>query len=378
MRILHIMPSLARSFGGPTQSLVGYVLAASSIRHQVEVAAPGVAADDFAWLQRELPDTACHFFNSIGRGSAVIAPGLFNWLRNSGSRYDAVHVHGLFNPVSSVALRMCVHRRWPVVIRPFGTLSRYTLVHRRSKFKKIYMRFWEKQNLERVNGLHFTSRHEEDEAMFHGIEFEDRSFVIPPPLRQKMAGSRQLVQNDHVLLLSRLHPVKNIEMLLYAWSGVMRAKPQAHLTIAGTGESRYEKHLKKTAEDLGISGSITFAGHVTGEAKQKCLFDASIFVLPSNHENFGVAVLEAMAAGLPVVISKEVQLAPFVKSNKLGLITERDPADIARAIIYALNDHALQQRCQHEAPELVADRFSIQRVGKQLTAMYETVVEGKR
>ena len=116
------------------------------------------------------------------------------------------------------------------------------------------------------------------------------------------------------------------------WPGVLAAIPDATLDIAGDGPASYRDTLIARARSLGAaSRSIRFLGFITGAEKARALATAGVFVLPSHHENFGVAVAEAVSVGLPVVISREVQIAHLVEQNAVGIVigTEIEPTKAA-------------------------------------------------
>ncbi len=374
LSVLHVMPSLSRAFGGPTQSWVGYARAAQTCGVAVSVAAPSVSSADKAWLEAQASRASYTFFPSAGKGAMVFSPALHRWLGRNGERYDAIHVHGLFNPISSLALRLCVKRRWPVVLRPFGTLSRYTFTHRRAWMKQQYFRRLDGPSLQEAPAIHFTTHAECDEAARHGIDFSGRSHIVPPPLAEFPASTTQVARAEKptVLFLSRIHPKKNIECLIDAWPHVLAGMPEAELIIAGSGEEAYVEALKTRARTLGV-GQIQFPGFVKGEKKAALLAKASLFVLPSFQENFGVAVMEAIAAGLPVVISKEVQLANFVTQNDLGHVISPTPDTLAFSMLEILRSQAFQDHCRQYGPVAIRQDFSLQQVGKQLVSMYQSL-----
>jgi glycosyltransferase involved in cell wall biosynthesis len=134
----------------------------------------------------------------------------------------------------------------------------------------------------------------------------------------------------------------------------------------------YARQLRERARVL--EPSVTFAGHVEGAAKTELLSAAAVFALPSFHENFGIAVLEALAAGLPAVITPEVQLSEFVSEHSLGVVSEPSAPAFANAIVRSLTDHALRERCGAEGPQLVARYFSPGAVGDALLQMYRFAV----
>jgi glycosyltransferase involved in cell wall biosynthesis len=370
VKVLHVTPSIARAYGGPTYSLAGFARSAIEEGAEVAVAAPAPTAGD-KWLSGMIPEAPVYTFRTYGRGAFLASSDLQGWLRRNGGRFDVVHIHGLLNPVSSLAARTCVRNGWPVVIRPFGTLSRYTYAHRRGTLKQLYRWLLDRPNLERVSAVHFTTTVERTESAWQNIEWGTRACVIPPAwLESASNGGERPAATDTqtVLFLSRLHPVKRVEQLLDAWPAVRQRHPDARLVIAGDGDPAYAAKLRARTESL--DGSVTFAGYVEGDAKRALLQGARIFVLPSLHENFGIAVLEAIAGGLPVVVSPEVQLSSFVNEHSLGVVTEASPTALANAIGSALEDRVMRERCRKQGPALVSRYFSPHAIGTQLLDMY--------
>ncbi|HET9003129.1 MAG TPA: glycosyltransferase family 4 protein, partial [Gemmatimonadaceae bacterium] len=147
--------------------------------------------------------------------------------------------------------------------------------------------------------------------------------------------------------------------------------PRARLILAGSGEPDYTRELEARVVQKGVGQSVQFTGFVTGADKAHWLAEADVFVLPSYHENFGVAALEAIASGIPAVVSPDVQLGPVVRDYGLGAVAPRDPAALASGILAVLGDVALRQRCATEGPAVVNSLFSPEVIGPQLRAMYE-------
>jgi glycosyltransferase involved in cell wall biosynthesis len=373
VRVLHVTPSIARTYGGPTQSLSGYVRAAAETGAEVTVAAPASSAADAELFTKEAGRAQLLMFRSRGSAAYVSSPDMWRWLARNARRFDCVHVHGLLNPISSLATRLTAVRGVPCIVRPFGTLSRYTFSHRRRELKWLYFRCLDGPNLRRVAGVHFTTSSEQAEAAWHGVQLCAKSFVIPPPWGGIAPATGERAPWPVAAFVSRLHPVKDVEGLLLAWRHVLRSVPDARLVIAGSGEPAYVAGLRSFAEGLGLAGSVEFAGFVSGEAKRRLLEQAWLFVLPSHHENFGVAVLDAMAMGLAVVVTPQVQLAPFVAEQGLGRVVERSPDRLARAIIETIGDGPMRDRCAALGPAVVARSFSASDIGSRLLEMYRAV-----
>jgi glycosyltransferase involved in cell wall biosynthesis len=379
MKILHVAPSIERAYGGPTQSLAGYISASRSTNAVIDVAAPVAAIEEVAELERAGARNV-ETFPGYGSGSTAASPALIRWLKSKARSYDVVHVHGFFNFISTFSARAAIAVGAPVVIRPFGTLSRYTFEHRRGALKKVWFQRLERPNILRAAGIHFTTDTERDEAAWHGIPLGDRAHVVPPPFEVRSIDRADLPARvpNSVLFLGRLHPVKNLEALIDAWPIVMQRFPEAKLVIAGPGTAGYGEKLAARAGRLAVGDSIDFTGFLSGSAKAAAFASASVFVLPSLHENFGMVVIEAIAAGLPVVVSEHVQLRDFVAKHDIGIVASDSAESIAAAIIAALGDNALQERVATRGEALVKNTYSPEIVGERLSAMYFAAVESHR
>lgn len=371
MKVLHVAPSLAQSYGGPTLSLMGYAAAAAKCGMAVTVAAPDPGEAERETLETKLGGRPL-LFSSFGSGAFATSPALVEWVHDNASRYDVVHTHGLFNPISSLSTRAAIRRGAAVIIRPFGTLSRYTFEHRRRALKRAWLAALERSNLRNAAGLHFTTETERNEAAWHGIDFSGRAHVVPPPLDVESSVTQRRPDADPlVFYLGRLNPVKNIEALILAWPEVRGSEPRAQLVVAGDGDGAYRKRLESRATG---DSSIRFSGFVSGSEKTDLLSRAAVCVLPSLHENFGMAVVEAIAAGVPVVISPHVQLASVIEEENLGIVVETTPELLAQAIVKTIRDESLRGRVERDGPDTVRRRFSSALTGERLEKMYDAAV----
>lgn len=377
MRVLHVAPSIERSYGGPTRSLAGYVASAKVTGIDVSVAAPQCGADDVESFTANAGNVKLHLFPAVGSGAFVISPALVRWVSRGCADFDVIHVHGLFNPISSLCSRAALKAGRTVVIRPFGTLSRYTFEHRRTRLKKIYLSLVERANLIGAAALHFTTTAERDAANWYGIDFSERAHVVPPAWSGRGSNgtfTENVRRGAAALFLGRIVPVKNLESLLDAWASVRREASEATLDIAGAGADTYVRALQQRAARLGVTNSVTFRGFVSGTEKQRLLSSASVLVLPSHHENFGISVIESLEAGVPVIISPDVQLADFVRRYDLGRVVPSDPPQLAAAILDVFKDANVRARAHESGPEIVARNFSLPVIGESLSKMYEAAI----
>ena len=373
MRVLYILPDITPECGGPAHGLRGYLAALALSGVSVDVATDMCTEAHRRWIRQGSPTSRVFAFKSYGMKNMRGSPSLMLWLWQHARSYDVVHAFGQFNGISSLAMSLCLARKVPVVLTPGGMLSRYTFEHRNRTLKKMFHRLIDGPNLRRLAAVQFESEREMEEATRLGLKLPSRSQVIGPPVGWEPSERAPAMRQRNVaLFLSRIDPKKNLEALLAAWGHVRKAVPDALLLIAGSGPSVYVDTLRQMAPE-----GVQFLGFAHGAFKAELLARASVFVLPSHHENFGIAVVEAVANGLPVVVSREVQIASFVEENGVGITTATDAASLGKAIVGVLESVALPAHCRDVGPSLVASYFGLEPVGHKLASLYKTVLSAR-
>ncbi len=311
-----------------------------------------------------------------------VSLGLRDWLRCHSAEFDVVHIHALFSFSSIVAARAAARAGVPYVIRPLGVLNRWGLQNRRRALKRLSLRYIELPILRRAAIIHFTAEAELSEAVDPAPEIADLpSAVIPIPIEAPLAGDvgdfvlkfPQAKNKRMVLFLSRIDPKKGLELLLEAFCEVSEDFPEALLVIAGSGDDTYVSHLQTRSEQLGIGGSVIWAGFLAGEDKAAAFAAATAFVLPSHSENFGIAAAEALAAGVPTILSDQVAIA--AKANAVGaaLISLCNARELAAAIESILTDEMLRTSLSQASAEFVRSHYSMEAVGSQLVELYRRI-----
>ena len=275
----------------------------------------------------------------------------------------------------------------PYLVRPLGTLNRYGMHQRRPWLKQLSFQLIERRIIEHATLIHYTSEQERMEAAELGVDHP--SVVIPNPVElpttaqmQRKGQFRQqhpwLAERTLLLFLSRLDPKKGLDLLLPAFAQLKSTHPDVALVIAGDGEATFVAGLQSQARQLGIALDIVWTGFVENEAKQAVLADADIFVLPSYSENFGNVVVEAMAYGLPVVISDQVGIHQEIVHHGSGLATRCDRDDVSLALHQLVADHELRQHMGARGVNLASTRFSLQATTAQIIDLYTEVVHMHR
>jgi glycosyltransferase involved in cell wall biosynthesis len=309
-----------------------------------------------------------------------------SWIRKTAGQYDLIHIHALFSFTSVVAARAARRKGMPYIIRPVGVLNRWGMRNRRRLLKQLSFRFVEAPVLRHAAAIHYTSEQERAEAQSIGVR--TRSFVIPigidmDQLRDQDAGvdflkSRpQLAGREIVLFLSRINQKKGLDPLLEALSTVVAQRPTVCLVVAGSGAQPYIDELRSKADQLGLNDHIVWSGFLEGREKTGAFSVARVFVLPSYSENFGIAAVEALAAGVPSVITEGVGVADEVQRAEAALVVRPQAAELAAAMLRILSDEELSRRLSATAKAFAQERYSIKSMGESLIAMYQTIVGSK-
>jgi len=247
----------------------------------------------------------------------------------------------------------------------------------------------ERPLLRHASAIHLTSLQEQEEvAMVYATtkaivipDFVKKSVVIPEPIRQFQHIAKPVtsaLRGNVVLFLSRIDRVKGLELLLRGFRVVLQEVSDCHLIVAGAGDLKLTQELKDLAKTLRIEDSVTWRGFVSGPEKWRLLGSAKVFVLPSYSESFGVAVLEALFAGVPVVVSNKVALHREIEAFNAGLVTKCDPDAIADAIIRLLNDTETATRLAANGKTMVEAQFSETSVLQRLLALYNFCLHDSR
>lgn len=298
---------------------------------------------------------------------------------------DVVNLHTLWSYPGTVAARACRAAGVPYILRPCGMLDQWSLGQKTLK-KWIYAALLERQNINGAAALWFTSEGEREGA--RPFNYSCGEAVIPlglaptaydqlPPRGSFRALYPELSDNRLILFLGRLTPKKQTDLLVKAFAQISKEFPDTSLVIAGPNEGTFLSELKQLAGNLGIASRTVFTGSLREREVQAALTDAEVFVLPSLHENFGVSVIEAMACGVPVILSDLVNLAEPVREAKAGLTITPDEASLASALRTILSDPAMAREMGTNGRRLALKRFTWDGIVPSLMDLYRRAVEGK-
>jgi glycosyltransferase involved in cell wall biosynthesis len=385
MKILQIVPSISLVYGGPSQMVLGLSAALAQLGQEVTIITTD-SNGDTGQAPLDVPlgvsvsqnGYQIYYFPCSPFRRYKFSLDLFTWLANRAKDYDIAHIHALFSPVSSISAFIARYRQLPYILRPLGTLDPADLQKKR-QLKQIYANFLEKPNLAAAAAVHFTSQQECQTAERFNIKTKD--IVIPLGVDffnpQALSVGFDLPQNKPIILyMSRLDPKKGLDLLLPSLERLLEKGLDFHFVLAGGNpqDREYENRIKNQIERSILGKNTTITGFVTGEVKNSLLARADLFVLPSYYENFGIAVAEAMAAGIPVVISDRVDLHPAVAAAAAGWVTACQLEDLTNTLATAITNPEIRQQRGKNAKDLVFNQYSWSAIADQLLTVYQNLV----
>jgi len=323
MKILHVAPTLDARGGGTSTAIVGLARAQQSAGLDVRIAITPRANDDLRFAEA-LRGEGIPVEQVQGRGKLCRNPAMKPMLDCAIADADVVHIHALWEEIQHVAARAAQRLNVPHVITPHGMLTPWSFAKRSQWLKKLMMLWRVRRNLDRASAIHFATQMECQWTSHlrlrppsivepFGLDLNEfNDFPSPQSFREKfpMLGDR-----PYIIFLGRQAKGKGIEVLIPAFAKIARDVPETTLVIAGQDWENLQVGWEQLAVSEGIRDRVLFTGMLRGAERLSALAGAVVFGLPSAHENFGISVIEALACGVPVIISDQVCLHPDVSGG---------------------------------------------------------------
>ena len=344
MKILNCIHSLNPAVGGPLESVRQSSAVLTRRGHTVEVVSLDAPSEPWA---EEFPGSACAL--GPGRGSYGYAPRFVPWLRERRARYDAVVVHGIWQYNSFGVWRALHNTVTPYFVYPHGMLDpwfnrTYPLKHLK---KLLYWPWAEYRVLRDAAAVLFTTEQErllarESFRLYRCHEVVVNFGTAAPEVDWEQAREDfyhafpPLRGKNFLLFLGRLHEKKGCEELIRAFAAFRNSLPTedgVQLVLAGPcADENYLQRLNRLTKELGMGDRIIFTGMLSGNPKWGAFAAAEAFILPSHQENFGIAVVEALACGIPVLISNQVNIWREIVADGCGYAEDDDLAGTRRLL----------------------------------------------
>jgi glycosyltransferase involved in cell wall biosynthesis len=330
MKILHVIPSVDPATGGPAEGLKQLCHIYKIGGHDVEV-----ASLDSPRQIENYSFPAPVFALGPGWGLYGYSPRATKWFKQNLARYDVIFINCIWQYNTLAAYRALAGSTIPYAVFTHGMLDpyfkeRFPLKHIK---KTIYWHLCLQRILRNASAVLFTCDEEKILARKSFPGYRVTEIVVPygifgPDCDTSAAAEELLTQwpilrgKRLAISIGRIHPKKGTDILIEAFAATLAKDPSWHLVIAGPDSIGLQKKLEALADQLGIADSITWTGMLQGAAKWGALTAAEMFVLPSHQENFGIVIAEALACGLPVIMSDKVNIWREVVNFWAGLICE--------------------------------------------------------
>ncbi|HLO84753.1 MAG TPA: hormogonium polysaccharide biosynthesis glycosyltransferase HpsP [Nostocaceae cyanobacterium] len=388
MKILQIIPSISLIYGGPSQMLLGLAPALARAGTKVTILTTN-SNGDTGQKPLDVPLNCpiqqdgyeIIYFHCAPFRRYKFSLSLLTWLKNHIHEFEVAHIHALFSPISSAAAIVCRQYNLPYILRPLGTLDPADLRKKR-QLKCLYAAILERYNLAGAAAIHFTSEQEAKVSERFGVSTRD--LVIPlgviPPVSYEGEIRKKFNIPSHkplIIFMSRIDQKKGLNLLIAALEKLLLDNYEFHFVLAGSNpqDPTYEQRIKLQIENSPLRSHTTMTGFVSGELKASLLQAADLFVLPSYYENFGIAVAEAMVAGVPVLISDQVYISPQVQESESGWVGKNNVKVLVELLKTALSDPQERQRRGLNAKKYALEHYSWDAIARQIVQVYQEILD---
>jgi glycosyltransferase involved in cell wall biosynthesis len=399
MKILQVVTTLAPSMGGP--SIACPELSQELVRQGYQVSIYASDVDGSGHLNVPLgrpvldKGVEIRYFRGLSwPGGYMFSPGMWRELRETVADFDVVHIYSVYGFSCSAAAYWCRKRCVPYIVHPHGSLDPF-LRRRHRPRKWLHAKLLAERDFRRAAGVLFNSDEEMRLASdWSGLKMPRRrageapkQFVVPVGIDPRWlrepdaaAGERfrskysALMARRLVVYFGRINFKKGLDILARSFAKVARDREDLHLVLAGPDTEGYGQKVRAWLTESGVLEKATFTGLLEGEDRFAALQQADVFALPSYTENFGQAVAEAMASGVPVVISDQVNIWPEVKRASAGLVVPCDAEATAQALRYILDDPEKGRQMGSNGRQWVAEHLPWRVVAAEMANAYGEIV----
>lgn len=389
MRILLLIPALGAVYGGTSKLLppLAAALARRGLRVDLVTTNANGAADlDVPvgrWIEQD--GYRLRYFPRLGRAEYKLGFALSAWLARHVADYDLAHIHSDFNFPVLAAAAACRWRKVPYLLTPHGMLEPWALGYKARK-KRLYYEWVERPLVLRgARALQALNRSEA--ANIEALRLGPPVVVLPNGIDPAEAAAREPAKAEIfldrfpaargktvILFLHRVDPKKGLDILARAYGRLRGRFPQTHLVVAGSATGDYEATARGFFEAAGCADAVTFTGLLEGDEKRGALAAASVFVTPSYSEGFSMSVLEAMAAGLPCVLTEGCNFPEAGAAGAARIVPTGDVGAFAAALENLLDDPAAMRTMGQLARELVSAEYTWPTVAAHYQTMANKLV----
>lgn len=324
----------------------------------------------------------------ILRHSFFYSPSLARACYQKTNQYDIAFLDTIFSHAMGPAVAACKQAQVPYIVTLRSALLPWGLRHKRLK-KKLYLALLGNACLNQAAALHCTDPIESEAARKLGLRVPN--FVVPNgldihhfaclPARGTLRQRLNIPEQAHLLLfLGRLHIKKRPDIAVEALAAAQSLPGETHLVIAGPDEMQLNAKLQTRAHYLGCADRLHIAGLLKGDEVLAALADADLLLMPSEpeSENFGMSAVEAMAAGLPILVSEGVPIGPWAETAGAGRVAPCTANSFAKLTCELLTFSNGLKEMGRRGQALVREKFDVVKVAQQMLEQYQSIISTGR
>lgn len=369
MKIIHAGAVNVKS-GGPALSTWLSIKGLQEAGSVVELISPPIAKSD------KIIDEALSpiYTNKPILRKLNYVTNINNVLNNIG-KADIYHIQGLWQLNGWQVAQYARKHNKPYVVTLRGMLYPQALAHH-SWIKKASLMLYQRKMLRDTAVVQCTCQEELEH--FRALGFKTPVAIIPNPIETENVINEPIPPKPIYTIgfIGRLHPRKRIERLIYAMYDLRNYLPQkSTLKIIGDGDIKYRKFLESEISRLNLH-NVEITGFLTGDEKDKAIRSLSVLVVPSDFENFGNVVTEALVRGVPVIASKGTPWQDLV-TNNCGWWIENSQDEINKAILESIQiGESTRTEMGIAGRQLIENNYSVSMLGRKMLDVYRWIIDG--
>ncbi len=382
-----LVPALSMVYGGPSLTSVRLADAICRLGVTVDVITTNADGDKnldvplFQWIEQE--NHRIYYFPRWGKWEYKFSPTMAKWLWQHLADYDILHTTSVFNFPVFAGAAIAQLRKVPYVINPAGMLEPWALAYKAWK-KRWYYRLIERPRLEHASAIHCLTVPEARRITALGIRAPMVIVAngIDPKRWQTLSDPEMFYERypdlrgkTLLLFMHRVDPKKGLDILARAFAAVRARLPELplHLVVAGPSTDNYQSVAEAYFAQMGCAAQVTFTGLLDWDMKRAALAAAAIFVTPTYSEGFSMAVLEAMAAGLPGVMTEGCNFQEAAEAGAAH-VTPIESEPFAEALVDLLTHPEAARTMGECARRLVLDQYTWDQAAVRTVAIYTALV----
>ena len=382
MKILHVLSDIEIESGGVAAAACGMAEAIATRGHDVTIAClnrGGTPLQPHGVSIKSFPPDR----------NSTLAPSakLREYLQENIGEFAVVHIHGVWQQPGHYATAAARRAKIPYILAPHGMLDAGSLAMGRRWAKSMAWFLWDSAMVYGAAAIHCLNAAEircspalkKTPNVIIGNGIPTSAFEHLPTRgqwRQEMKAMLWNIDRPIALFLSRIHPKKGLDRLLPLWPTVLEKHPELLLIIAGTGDPAYLAQIKELIRQYNLQDAVYLAGQLSGMSKWKVLVDADVFILPSHQEGFSLAITEAMAASLPVVITRECNFDEVEQFHTGVIVRNGDMAAFIGQVTDLLADASMRTKMGSNGHKLVQEQYTWEVTAKKLERLYQALMVG--